>query len=479
MSGFGNLTQQTVTKGTAPSMSMAVDQTTNRLVGTGTTYDLNGNMSLNNPAMRSIGYDVENRVAGVTAFDYSWESYKYSARNERLVVKRGGSMPASWEDPDEVHFHGVDGLLLGVYRIERGSYQSGYSWVYPVRVEGKERIYFHGRLIAVSTDEYTAYRVITDRLGSVVRHGTTSYRYYPYGQEVGGATANDKPKFGTYTRDAVSGLDYAMNRSYYSSWGRFTSPDPYQASGGTADPGSWNRYGYVGGDPVNLYDPLGLMAQNPSYCPPEFTYDQCFGNGGWGEGILPGGGGPSLYPGLLLPAAWWALGALLGPGPDEPHCAIQLKYLDVEAVPGPGWLTGNHAFLAVVGRTGGWRFIEGLPESSEYQKWGDLIINTGEITKKSDKAKAPQSGITLRGGTEVCDKVDDLDRLAAEYMSNKVKYNGSSSNPLDDDFGPNSNSLVRYLLNRVNLLGLRTRNGALYFPQPPNTRGWIHKINGW
>jgi len=41
-------------------------------------------------------------------------------------------------------------------------------------------------------------------------------RYYPYGQEVGTAPANDVAKFGTYTRDAGSGLDYAMNRYYQS-----------------------------------------------------------------------------------------------------------------------------------------------------------------------------------------------------------------------------------------------------------------------
>ena len=35
-------------------------------------------------------------------------------------------------------------------------------------------------------------------------------------------------------------------------------PDPYRASGGPADPGSWNRYSYVQGDPVNFRDPTGL-----------------------------------------------------------------------------------------------------------------------------------------------------------------------------------------------------------------------------
>lgn len=36
------------------------------------------------------------------------------------------------------------------------------------------------------------------------------------------------------------------------------SPDPYKASAGPSDPGSWNRYSYVQGDPVNYTDRTGL-----------------------------------------------------------------------------------------------------------------------------------------------------------------------------------------------------------------------------
>ena len=38
------------------------------------------------------------------------------------------------------------------------------------------------------------------------------------------------------------------------------------ASGGAADPQSWNRYAYVEGDPVNYYDPDGFIKVKP---PPE------------------------------------------------------------------------------------------------------------------------------------------------------------------------------------------------------------------
>jgi hypothetical protein len=49
-----------------------------------------------------------------------------------------------------------------------------------------------------------------------------------------------------------------MARYYGVGTGRFTTADPYQASAGPADPGSWNRYVYTRGDPVNRIDLQGL-----------------------------------------------------------------------------------------------------------------------------------------------------------------------------------------------------------------------------
>ena len=97
-----------------------------------------------------------------------------------------------------------------------------------------------------------------DRLGSN-RNGS---KYFPYGQEQT-VTAQDKDKFATYYRDNTTGLDYANQRYYASTLGRFTSPDPYKASGGTSDPGSWNRYAYVGADPANRFDPKGTCWMYP------------------------------------------------------------------------------------------------------------------------------------------------------------------------------------------------------------------------
>jgi RHS repeat-associated protein len=123
-----------------------------------------------------------------------------------------------------------------------------------------------------------------DRLGSVYQGSNTSY--VPYGEERT-PTTQDMPKFGTYERGA-SGLDYAVNRHYSSTWGRFTSADPYQASAALTNPQSWNRYAYVQGDPVNARDPLGLASEDIG---DDFSD---------GQGSLPSVEGPWIS----LPVLW-------------------------------------------------------------------------------------------------------------------------------------------------------------------------------
>lgn len=114
-----------------------------------------------------------------------------------------------------------------------------------------------------------------DGLGSVRWNAQTgNHTYYPYGSEYSGdSNDTDTEKYATYTRDSVSnGLDYAVNRYYYNAWGRFVSPDPSTGSIRLSDSQSWNRYLYMGDDPINGNDPTGLD-------------DICGPNGTWnGEG---------------------------------------------------------------------------------------------------------------------------------------------------------------------------------------------------
>jgi RHS repeat-associated protein len=82
-----------------------------------------------------------------------------------------------------------------------------------------------------------------------------SFARYPYGDS--GRACRISDKFATYFRDGP-GQDYADQRYYGNAMGRFLTPDPGGTAADTSDPGSWNRYAYVGGDPVNHYDPQGL-----------------------------------------------------------------------------------------------------------------------------------------------------------------------------------------------------------------------------
>jgi len=179
--------------------------------------------------------------------------YFYDSRNKRIwqgnfsTDFNGNVYLAS----EQIFFYGVDGKKLGTYPplITYGGVRGNipqsivFTQAYPFTTNA----YFGGKLIQQGTTTF-----MPDRLNS-------NGKYFPYGEERNyPALAPDQVKFATYTRDGATGLDYADQRYYASSFGRFTTPDPYMASGGPADSQSWNRYAYVRSDPVNRFDPAGL-----------------------------------------------------------------------------------------------------------------------------------------------------------------------------------------------------------------------------
>jgi RHS repeat-associated protein len=100
-----------------------------------------------------------------------------------------------------------------------------------------------------------------DRLGSVQEMTDASgniraqYDYDPYGNQTklsGDLTADFG--FAGYYNHANSGLYLTVFRAYDPDAGRWLSRDPIGEAGGV------NLYGYVGDDPPNLIDPLGLIS---------------------------------------------------------------------------------------------------------------------------------------------------------------------------------------------------------------------------
>jgi RHS repeat-associated protein len=225
--GFGNLTSKTPTKGSVPVLSVQYDAS-NHLVGG--SYDGNGN------EMNGV-YDVENRMV-------IWQGWqmRYDHRGKRVFKERDGT--------HEYTVYGFGGQKL---RTETCVDQEGGG----VYCTGSNHVYWGGKLV-----KSRGVVAATDRLGSVRWNGNgETFAYYPYGEERG-SSADGREKFGTYERDWPYD-DYADQRYYRVGTGRFGTPDPYMASGGPADPGSWNRYAYVQGDPINSYDPTGLLQWAP------------------------------------------------------------------------------------------------------------------------------------------------------------------------------------------------------------------------
>ena len=261
--GFGNRLSQIVTKGTGPAVNLTVNAATNRIAMSGFLYDANGNQTQWTAGLETwtANYDIENRVTQV-ATPWATDVYTYNAANQRVVKDN----PYGSRTVDSVY--GLGGELLGEY--ERC--WTGGGWNVPCNKQ--ERSYLGGRLIEVE-----------GATKAVDRIGMSTALSYPYLENTGGPEA-------TWKRDLNTGLDYAWNRYYSGTWGRFTSADPYQDGANPSRPQSWNAYAYAANDPANLYDPTGLQAEGPRYgCP--YTNPEDWLNCDWEDpqGSMGGGGG--------------------------------------------------------------------------------------------------------------------------------------------------------------------------------------------
>jgi RHS repeat-associated protein len=158
-------------------------------------------------------------------------------------------------------YGGANGEKLGVYSIGQWYDNNGnaHSIFSPMRTS----VWFGGKLI------YENGLVYLDRLGT--NHAQNA-QFLPFGDEIT-STSNDRTKFATYTRDSYTGLDYADQRFYASTYGRFMTPDPSYKGVHLRIPKSWDLYEYSGNDPVEPNGPngRGLVLQRFILRGPEHT----------------------------------------------------------------------------------------------------------------------------------------------------------------------------------------------------------------
>jgi RHS repeat-associated protein len=450
-------------------MSLTVDPTTNHMTTSGFQYDLNGNAT-NLPNLTStLTYDIENRTGSNNT---TYPRLFYDLENQPLDRTGGGQ----W------NLYGLHGERLATYtyspgnQLDRPNPCTGYCYYlrhgYPTQTS--RNIYFGGRLIQSNNKT-----VVLDRLGSVrANEAGETFEYFPYGEEIS-TTANDREKFATYTRESATGLDYADQRYYSSVYGTFTSSDPLHTNATSPadpmNPGSWNRYSYAGGDPVNRYDPSGNL-----YCTGYLDGDLACTEG------APVGG--PTYNGCA------ADGFVQTPGPNDcyvwgaggfwvldnqhvtpPTCSLEVFRRPAKFKGDPG----QHTYLDLcVDGTTNCQIVEGGRDNKKTDAtYGDMLgfrsgfrSPPGQVLGfGSLHASNPLQDSQVKSTQPIpCDDIEDVDYIVDNYNASPVKYaflpNGASTY--------NSNSFTSTLLNDLGLWGA-------FGQLPTSLLGGIPFFPGW
>ncbi len=204
------------------------------------SYDNNGNMLSRTNAstgdVRTFTWDYENRLIAVAGTGLNAQ-YKYDPFGRRIQKTVNGTITNSiYDGMNIIAEYNSAGSMVTRYTQGPGidehlsMQRSGNVW------------YYH-------TDGLGSVTAMTDSAGTVVQ----TYSYDSFGNIVSQTGSIQQPY--TYTGreyDSETGMYYYRARYYDTITGRFISKDPIGFLGGL------NLYGYVGNNPVNWIDPLGL-----------------------------------------------------------------------------------------------------------------------------------------------------------------------------------------------------------------------------
>jgi RHS repeat-associated protein len=202
------------------------------------TYDTNANLKTDGAGF-TFGYDPENRLASATKTGTT-ATYDFDGRGRRKQKTVNGTKTVSVTDADNrevLEYDGSTGAVLRWYAYGLGSND----------VVGQMNVPANTRVGMIPDIQGSVIGTVDGSTGAL-----TSFAYRPYG-----AAATAPAQFG-YTGqriDQETGLYYYRARHYSPAWGRFLQSDPLGYAAGPL------LYRYVGNDPLNSVDPLGLDTQ--------------------------------------------------------------------------------------------------------------------------------------------------------------------------------------------------------------------------
>lgn len=278
---FGGSPIQTVTleqAGGAPTNR--ITSVTNSGVTVSYTYDSAGNVT--NDGVHSYTYDAANRLVSVDGG--STAQYKYDHQNQR-VRKTAGSVWTHyiWEGGSVVGEHDATTAYTTSPPYQQKSARLDYIYAGGKMIHTRHRTSGTGTWTArYYVSDVWSTRLVLDSSGTVLGRQA----HLAFGEEFATSGTQEKHHFTSYEAESETATDYAVNRQYSQSLGRFGSADPYQPSSYLANPQSWNRYGYVENDPIHNVDPSGLLVAAPGPGP-DPCCTSCTGGGGTGEESPP------------------------------------------------------------------------------------------------------------------------------------------------------------------------------------------------
>ncbi|HEU4768236.1 MAG TPA: RHS repeat-associated core domain-containing protein, partial [Pyrinomonadaceae bacterium] len=238
--------------------NLAFQTTNNRVADTDWKYDAAGNQTRAwiGGVWRRFHYDAANRLIYVKTDDNATviTANTYGSSRERLVTEENGTRT----------YADYEGLTPIAEYTETGGATTP-SW-------SKSYVYAGDRLLSTVTPTGGGGTAVNynhpDQLGTrVITTPSTGASFeqanLPFGNalnsESSGPVSPTNRRFTSYVRSAMTGLDYAYNRTYDSMQGRFTQVDPGgMAVSDLSSPQTFNLYAYCANDPINKTDPSGL-----------------------------------------------------------------------------------------------------------------------------------------------------------------------------------------------------------------------------
>jgi len=274
-----------------PTSLTTIQAATNRLTGSGITYDNAGNLTAHPNITTGSGsmmiYDANNKMTAFTATGVSVAT-KYDAAGRR-VRKLYNSKTTVW-------VYDAFGKLAAEYTTEAQTVAAG--------------IFYR------TTDHLGSTRLTTDDSGDVVSRRDL----FPFGERIdstlsGRSSVGDgglasfqyspgmRQQFTGQQRDEETGLDYFWARNYHPALGRFLSVDPGGAGIMLLHPRTLDAYSYVSNTPLKIVDPTGAYG----VCAVEYLDDFLWGdydldeNDPCGdEGSIYNDGGNGIDTGLIF-----------------------------------------------------------------------------------------------------------------------------------------------------------------------------------